>query len=83
MNDFILLRPHSTPEIEAAIWAAVTDNSRDWTEFEKSYIEAHRGVAESLLDWHQVNTSNWTTANIKFAKCLYRLTQLRREEENE
>jgi hypothetical protein len=76
MADFIILKPHSTLEIEAAIWAAVTDNPRDWTEFEKSYIEAHRGVAESLHDWHQCNTSKWTTPNIKFAKRLYRLIQL-------
>lgn len=83
MTDFIILRPHSTPEIEAEIWAAVTDNPRDWTEFEKAYIEAHRGVGEGLLDWHQTNTSKWTTANIRFAKRIYRLIQLSKDEESE
>lgn len=83
MSDFIILRPHSTPEIEAAIWDAVTDNSRDWTEDEKAYVKAHRGVAEALLDWHQTNTSKWTVANIKFAKRLYRLIQVSLDEENE
>lgn len=83
MSDFIILKLHSTPEIEAAIWAAVTESSRDWTEFERSYIEEHRGVAESLLDWHQTNTSKWTAPNIKFAKRIHRLIQLSIDEESE
>jgi hypothetical protein len=66
--DVLFLEPHSTPEIEAAIWQAVTDCQRDWTAYEQAWIAAHLGLTASLIDWYRCNSSDayWTEANQKF-----------------
>ena len=70
MTAEIIYHPHSTPKIEAAIWSAVTDHERDWTEFERRYISINRGFRESLMEWCEYNFSDncWTKSNLDFLR---------------